>query len=154
VQPQTSSDVGSTRTLAGCRPATAREAVARSPLIEPLSVAHHAVTRGGAKKGDVALVGGAGPIGLLVAAMLKSLGVRTIVTELSEARKAKALSSGVADYVLDPSSQNVKEERRGDMGWGKPAQQRRGIVLHRPARHELLNSLAAAPAAGADFQPS
>jgi hypothetical protein len=89
VQPQTSSDVGSTRTPAGCRPATAREAVARSPLIEPLSVAHHAVTRGGVKAGDVALVGGAGPIGLLVAAMLKSLGVRTIVTELSEAGKAK-----------------------------------------------------------------
>ena len=93
MQPQTSSDVGSTRTPAGCRPATAREAVARSPLIEPLieplSVAHHAVTRGGAKKGDVALVAGAGPIGLLVAAMLKSLGVRTIVIELSEVRKAK-----------------------------------------------------------------
>ena len=82
----------------------------QAALIEPLSVAHHAVTRGGVKTGDVALVGGAGPIGLLVAAMLKSLGVRTIVTELSEARKAKALSSGVADYVLDPCSQNVKEQ--------------------------------------------
>ena len=61
------------------------------------------------KTGDGALVAGAGPIGLLVAAMLKSLGARTIVTELSEARKAKALPSGVADYVLDPSSQDVKE---------------------------------------------
>lgn len=34
-------------------------------LIEPLSVAHHAVARSGAKAGDVALVGGSGPIGLL-----------------------------------------------------------------------------------------
>lgn len=82
----------------------------QAALIEPLSVAHHAVTRSGAKTGDVALVAGAGPIGLLVAAILKSLGARTIVTELGEARKAKALSSGVADHVLDPSSQDVKEQ--------------------------------------------
>jgi (R,R)-butanediol dehydrogenase/meso-butanediol dehydrogenase/diacetyl reductase len=78
-------------------------------LIEPLSVAHHAVTRAGAKAGDVALIGGAGPIGLLVAAMLKSLGVTTIITELSQARKEKAQSSGVADHVLDPSTDDVNE---------------------------------------------
>ncbi len=77
-------------------------------LIEPLSVAHHAVVRSGAESGTVAIVGGAGPIGLLVAAVLKGLGVTTIVTELSEARKAKALSSGVADYVIDPTTEDVK----------------------------------------------
>ncbi|MDJ0405108.1 2,3-butanediol dehydrogenase [Rhodococcus erythropolis] len=77
-------------------------------LIEPLSVAHHAVVRSGAERGNVAIVGGAGPIGLLVAAVLKGLGVTTIVTELSEARKAKALSSGVADYVIDPTTEDVK----------------------------------------------
>ncbi len=49
------------------------------------------------------------PIGLLVAAVLKSLGVVTIVTELSEARKGKARSTGVADHVLDPSVDDVKE---------------------------------------------
>jgi (R,R)-butanediol dehydrogenase / meso-butanediol dehydrogenase / diacetyl reductase len=76
-------------------------------LIEPLSVGHHAVTRSGAKAGDVALIGGAGPIGLLTAAVLKGLGVTTIISELSGARKAKALSSGVADHVLDPSSEDV-----------------------------------------------
>lgn len=77
-------------------------------LIEPLSVAHHAVVRSGARSGDIAIVGGAGPIGLLVAAVLKGLGATTIVTELSGARKEKALSSGVADYVIDPSSEDVK----------------------------------------------
>lgn len=76
-------------------------------LIEPLSVGHHAVTRSGAKAGDVALIGGAGPIGLLTAAVLKGLGVTTIISELSEARKVKALSSGVADHVLDPSHEDV-----------------------------------------------
>jgi (R,R)-butanediol dehydrogenase / meso-butanediol dehydrogenase / diacetyl reductase len=78
-------------------------------LIEPLSVAHHAVIRAGVNAGDVALIGGAGPIGLLVAAILKSQGVTTIVSELSKARKEKAQSSGVADHVLDPSSEDVKE---------------------------------------------
>jgi len=72
-------------------------------------VAHHAAIRSGTKAGDVALIGGAGPIGLLVAAMLKRMGARTIVTELSEARKEKARSSGVADHVLDLSSEDVKE---------------------------------------------
>lgn len=76
-------------------------------LIEPLSVGHHAVTRSGAKAGDVAIVGGAGPIGLLTAAILKGLGVTTIVSELSAARKDKALASGVADFVLDPSTDDV-----------------------------------------------
>ncbi|MEV7571539.1 2,3-butanediol dehydrogenase [Pseudarthrobacter sp. NPDC089323] len=76
-------------------------------LIEPLSVAHHAVERSGVKAGDTALVGGSGPIGLLTAAVLKGLGVTTIVSELSQARKEKATSSGVADHVLDPSREDV-----------------------------------------------
>lgn len=76
-------------------------------LIEPLSVAHHAVERSGVKAGDVALVGGSGPIGLLTAAVLKGMGVTTIVSELSQARKEKATSSGVADHVLDPSREDV-----------------------------------------------
>ncbi len=46
-------------------------------LIEPLSVAHHAVIRSGAKAGDVAIVGGAGPIGLLTAAILTGIGATT-----------------------------------------------------------------------------
>jgi (R,R)-butanediol dehydrogenase / meso-butanediol dehydrogenase / diacetyl reductase len=76
-------------------------------LIEPLSVAHHAVERSGVKAGDTALVGGSGPIGLLTAAVLKGMGVTTIVSELSQARKEKATSSGVADHVLDPSREDV-----------------------------------------------
>lgn len=76
-------------------------------LIEPLSVGHHAFIRSGAKAGDIALIGGAGPIGLLLAAVLKAEGLTVIISELSEARKAKATSSGVADHVLDPSTEDV-----------------------------------------------
>lgn len=76
-------------------------------LIEPLSVAHHAVARSGVKAGDTALVGGSGPIGLLTAAVLKGMGVTTIISELTQARKEKATSSGVADHVLDPSKEDI-----------------------------------------------
>jgi (R,R)-butanediol dehydrogenase/meso-butanediol dehydrogenase/diacetyl reductase len=76
-------------------------------LIEPLSVGHHAFVRSGAQAGDIAFVGGAGPIGLLLSAVLKAEGLTVIISELSEARKAKALSTGVADYILDPSTDDV-----------------------------------------------
>lgn len=77
-------------------------------LIEPLSVAHHAYVRSGAKAGDVALIGGAGPIGLLTAAVLHGKGVTVLMSELSEARKAKARETGVADHVIDPSVEDLQ----------------------------------------------
>ncbi|MDO4658473.1 2,3-butanediol dehydrogenase [Kingella sp. (in: b-proteobacteria)] len=79
-------------------------------LIEPLSVGHHAFVRSGAKAGNVALVGGAGPIGLLLSAILKAKGLTVIITELSKARKDKAREAGVADYILDPSEVDVVAE--------------------------------------------
>lgn len=79
-------------------------------LIEPLSVGYHAFERSGGKAGDFALIGGAGPIGLLTAAVLKAEGLTVAISELSPLRRQKALDSGVADYVIDPKSQNVVEE--------------------------------------------
>jgi (R,R)-butanediol dehydrogenase / meso-butanediol dehydrogenase / diacetyl reductase len=79
----------------------------QAALIEPLSVGHHAFVRSGAKAGDVAFIGGAGPIGLLLAAVLQAEGLTVIISELSEARKAKAVATGVADHVLDPSQEDV-----------------------------------------------
>ena len=77
----------------------------QAALIEPLSVGHHAFTRSGAKSGDVAFVGGAGPIGLLLAAVLKAEGLTVIMSELSQARKTMAVA--VADHVLDPSQDDI-----------------------------------------------
>ncbi len=74
----------------------------QAALIEPLSVGHHAFVRSGAKAGDVAIVGGAGPIGLLTAAVLQASGLTVSVSELSAARKAMARDTGVADDVFDP----------------------------------------------------
>jgi len=81
-------------------------------LIEPLSVAHHAFVRSGAKAGDIAVVGGAGPIGLLTAAVLKAYGLTVYVSELSAARKKAALDTGVADEVFDPREVNVADKIR------------------------------------------
>ncbi|WP_306901394.1 hypothetical protein [Arthrobacter sp. B1I2] len=40
--------------------------------------------------------------GLITSAVLKGMGVTTIISEPTHARKEKATSSGVADNVLDP----------------------------------------------------
>jgi (R,R)-butanediol dehydrogenase/meso-butanediol dehydrogenase/diacetyl reductase len=81
-------------------------------LVEPLAVGHHAYVRSGAQAGNTAIVGGAGPIGLLTAAVLKAEGLTVFISELSEARKAKARETGVADGVFDPREVDVAEEVR------------------------------------------
>ena len=79
-------------------------------LIEPLAVGYHAFVRSGAKAGDIALIGGAGPIGLLTAAVLKANGITVIMSELSELRRQKAIDTGVADHALNPAEVDVVEE--------------------------------------------
>lgn len=79
-------------------------------LIEPLAVGYHAFVRSGAAAGQTAIVGGAGPIGLLTAAVLKAEGLTVIISELSELRRAKAIDTGVADHVLNPAEVDVAAE--------------------------------------------
>ena len=60
------------------------------------SVGYHAVERAGyaseeTARGKLALVDGAGPIGLLTAAVLKAFGATVVVSELSSLRRQKAL---------------------------------------------------------------
>src|SRR5699024_11539375 len=71
----------------------------QAAMIEPLSVALHAVKHSGAESGQVAVVGGAGPIGLLVAAVLKARGLYTIVSDVSLARSDTAVCSVVSEVV-------------------------------------------------------
>lgn len=76
-------------------------------LVEPLSVVHHAVRLLGVEGGETAVVFGAGPIGLLAIALLKAKGAKkVIVSEMADARKAKAHAAG-ADLVLDPREDDV-----------------------------------------------
>lgn len=92
----------------------------QAALIEPLAVGHHAYVRSQAKAGDTALIGGVGPIGLLLAAVLKAEGLRVIVFELSKLRREKALETGVADYAIDPAKEDVVE-KVGELTDGKGA---------------------------------
>lgn len=85
-------------------------ALDEAALIEPLSVAHHAVKRSGVEAGKWALIGGAGPIGLLTAAVLKAEGVNVIISEISSLRRQKALDAGVADVALNPAEVDVVTE--------------------------------------------
>jgi (R,R)-butanediol dehydrogenase/meso-butanediol dehydrogenase/diacetyl reductase len=69
-------------------------------LTEPLSVAVHAVGRSGASPGSRVLVTGAGPIGLLVIAVLRAYGVEDVVVcEPAERRRALALGVGARSVL-------------------------------------------------------
>ncbi len=78
-------------------------------LVEPLSVAVDAVRRSLLNLGDVAVVVGAGTIGLFVMQCAKAAGAkRVIVTEVSDVRIEKAKELG-ADEVVNPRTENVVE---------------------------------------------
>ncbi|WP_101910975.1 zinc-dependent alcohol dehydrogenase [Marasmitruncus massiliensis] len=74
-------------------------------LIEPLSVATHAVRRADIKLGETVLVIGAGAIGMLIAAICKKSGAaKVIIADHSDVRLKMALELGATDAV------NSKEE--------------------------------------------
>ncbi len=70
-------------------------------LIEPLSVAWHAVNRCRVEAGQVVAVHGAGPIGIGALLTLKRRGVDVIVSDPSPMRRQLALALG-ARWVVDP----------------------------------------------------
>lgn len=79
-------------------------------LLEPATVAVHAVRRTELRLGDSVVVLGAGPIGLLVAQAARAAGAGCVVVVEPEAgRRALAASVG-ADQVLDPRAhENLAE---------------------------------------------
>jgi len=79
-------------------------------LIEPLSIAWHAVKRSAFVKGDSVLVIGAGPIGLLLVQVLRAFGASWIgVSEPAAQRRETALRFS-ASAVFDPLSTNIVAE--------------------------------------------
>jgi L-iditol 2-dehydrogenase len=75
-------------------------------MTEPLACAHHAVSKSAIKKGDVVVVLGPGPIGLLTAQIAKTYGTTVVITGLSndQLRLEKAKELGI-DYAV-----NIQEE--------------------------------------------
>ncbi|GJN94655.1 hypothetical protein Rhopal_007738-T1 [Rhodotorula paludigena] len=76
-------------------------------MSEPLAVAVHAVRRSGFKKGQTALVLGAGPIGCFLTKVLVAQGASMIIcSEPSSTRRAKAQLAG-AQHLLSPLETDV-----------------------------------------------
>ena len=76
-------------------------------LAEPLACAVRAVDRSDLRSGDRVCVVGGGPIGLLIAAIAKASGARTlVVAEPKPYRRGLAEKLG-ADMVVDPTTQDL-----------------------------------------------
>jgi len=90
----------------------------RAALTEPMAVALHAVQRAEARKNDVAIVVGCGPVGLTIICILKARGVRTIIaSDFSPGRRELARQCG-AHVVIDPAKESpyVNWEQYGFVG--------------------------------------
>jgi threonine dehydrogenase-like Zn-dependent dehydrogenase len=87
-------------------------------LSEPLACVLHDVKRFMPRRGDTAVIVGAGIMGLLHLAVLRSTGAVVVVSEPDPARRAKALEMG-AHAVIDPSAEDyVDAVRRATAGRG------------------------------------
>ena len=88
-------------------------------LVEPLSVAVHAVKRSRFRIGDTVAVIGAGPIGLLVLQVCRAAGARqTFVVEPMKARRELAGQLGAGETFDPGSSKPAKAIRDATDGWG------------------------------------
>lgn len=87
-------------------------------MIEPFSVALHAVKRVGVLPGKRVLVMGGGPIGLLTAITARAFGaVPVIVSDIVPGRRQRAIELG-ADMTLDPLAENLRDQVRELTGDG------------------------------------
>lgn len=76
-------------------------------FIEPLSVACHDVKIGRVQAGEHCLVIGGGPIGTLIAFVLREKGAKPIVSEINQARLDMLLGFGFE--IINPKTENVVE---------------------------------------------
>jgi L-idonate 5-dehydrogenase len=87
-------------------------------MMEPLSVALHAVKRAGTVSGKRVLVTGGGTIGLLVAITVRAFGaVPVAVSDIVATRRNKAIELG-ADVALDPTAHNLHQQVQELTGLG------------------------------------
>jgi L-gulonate 5-dehydrogenase len=87
-------------------------AAAAAATIEPFAVAANVTSRTGVFPNDVALVYGAGPIGLMVLQVLKGVhGIRVLVTDRIDERLTRATDCG-ADAVINTAREPLPEALR------------------------------------------
>ncbi|TSB47584.1 zinc-binding dehydrogenase [Alkalicoccobacillus porphyridii] len=83
---------------------------ASASLTEPLACAYHAVNKATIQPGDVAVVLGPGPIGLLTAQVARAFGARVVITGLTndQTRLDKAKELGIED-IVNIEKEDIKE---------------------------------------------
>jgi D-xylulose reductase len=93
---------------------------AAGAMVEPLAVGFHAVSKARLTPGAVALVTGAGPIGMVTAIAALSAGcARVIVTDVVDEKLAVAQKLGPAIITVNVRSQDLKSViARETDGWG------------------------------------
>jgi (R,R)-butanediol dehydrogenase/meso-butanediol dehydrogenase/diacetyl reductase len=111
-------------------------------LVEPMSVAWHAVKLGRAEPRQTALISGAGPIGIGVFLALRAMSVdKIIISELSPERR-KGIESLGAEHVLDPTSEDLAA-RVKDVSGGLGADIAFDAAGAGPAVHQAVGALGA-----------
>ncbi len=87
-------------------------------ILEPVTIAVHAIRRTGIRLGDRVVVIGGGPIGLLVLQCAKAAGAGTcVLLEPQESRRKLAAATG-ADLVIDPMTADASEQLFAHVGSG------------------------------------
>lgn len=86
-------------------PVAAKLSDVEAALLEPATVAVHAVRRTELRLGDTAVVLGAGPIGLLVAQAARAAGAGFVAVVEPEPRRRSLAAAVGADAVIDPGAQ-------------------------------------------------
>ena len=80
-------------------------------LVEPLAVAVHVVRTSGFRPGDLAVVMGGGPIGNLIAQVLRASGARAVVVaEVKDFRRELAERQGIATF--NPAQETARDALR------------------------------------------
>ncbi len=85
---------------------TSKMSFVQAAACEPYTIGLQATSRGAVREGDLVLVHGAGPIGLILCNVAKSLGAKVIVSEPNEKRLAWAVKFG-ADWSVNPGKQDL-----------------------------------------------
>lgn len=86
-----------------------------SALIEPLAVACHDVERAKLKPGELAVVIGGGPIGILIAMVARNAGAEVLISEISQPRRelAERLGFTAVDPLVDNLCEIVEAKSNG-----------------------------------------
>ena len=83
----------------------------QASFVEPVNTCHKAIEQSGVQAGDLALVLGQGPIGLIFTMLLRHRGILTVTTDTMAARRSRSLSFGAAKS-LDPLADDLPQLAR------------------------------------------